>query len=46
VQSTLSQPGHPYGSGVRTSWFAPGRGLVKLVFKHGDHSVSTVVLIK
>jgi hypothetical protein len=46
VQSTLVQRGHPYGSGVRTSWFAPGRGLVKLVFKHDDHSVSTVVLTK
>jgi hypothetical protein len=44
VISDLTQKGHPYGSGVRTSWFAPGRGLVKLVFKHGDHSVSTVVL--
>jgi hypothetical protein len=46
VRSTLSAPGHPYGSGVRTSWFAPGRGLVKLVFKHRDNSVSTVVLMK
>jgi hypothetical protein len=45
VRSTLSQPGYPYGSGTRTSWFAPGRGLVKLVFDHGDHSVSTVVLL-
>jgi hypothetical protein len=46
VRSTLSQPGFPYGSGTRTSWFAPGKGLVKLVFAHGDHSVSTVVLLK
>jgi hypothetical protein len=46
IRSTLKQPGHPYGSGVRTSWFAPGRGLVKLVFQHADHSVSTVVLLK
>ena len=46
VRSTLTQPGFPYGSGTRTSWFAPGKGLVKLVFAHGDHSVSTVVLVK
>ncbi len=46
VRSTLVQPGFPYGSGTRTSWFAPGKGLVKLVFAHGDHSVSTVVLVK
>jgi hypothetical protein len=45
IRSDLSQHGHPYGSGVRTCWFAAGRGLVKLVFKHADHSVSTVVLI-
>jgi hypothetical protein len=45
VRSTLKQPGFPYGSGTRTSWFAPGKGLVKLVFKHGDGSVSTVVLM-
>jgi hypothetical protein len=46
VTSTLSQPGFPFGSGTRTSWFAPGKGLVKLVFHHGDGSVSTVQLIK
>jgi hypothetical protein len=46
VRTTLSQPGFPYGSGTRTSWFAPGTGLVKLVFDHGDHSVSTVELLK
>ena len=46
VTSTLTQPGFPFGSGTRTSWFAPGRGLVKLVFRHGDGSVSTVVLLK
>jgi hypothetical protein len=44
VQSTLKQPGFPFGSGTRTCWFAPGKGLVKLVFRHGDGSVSTVVL--
>ncbi len=42
VRSTLKQSGHPFGSGTRTSWFAPGYGLVKLVFRHGDGSVSTV----
>ena len=46
VRSTLKQPGFPYGSGTRTCWFAPGKGLVKLVFDHGDGSVSTVVLVK
>jgi hypothetical protein len=46
VKTTLSQPGFPFGSGTRTSWFAPDRGLVKLVFRHGDGSVSDVVLIK
>lgn len=45
VQSTLSQPGFPFGSGTRTSWFAPGRGLVKLTFRHGDGSLSVVVLL-
>jgi hypothetical protein len=44
VASTLKQPGFPFGSGTRTSWFAPGKGLVKLVFRHGDGSVSTVEL--
>jgi hypothetical protein len=46
IRSRLVQAGYPYGSGARTSWFAPGKGLVKLVFDHGDQSVSTVVLIK
>jgi hypothetical protein len=46
VRSVLRQPGHRYGSGVRLMWFSPTRGLVKLVFRHGDGSVSTVVLIK
>jgi hypothetical protein len=45
VRSTLRQPGFPYGSGTRTCWFAPGKGLVKLVFDHDDGSVSTVVLL-
>jgi hypothetical protein len=45
VTSTLTQPGFKFGSGTRTMWFAPDKGLVKLVFKHGDGSVSTVELI-
>ena len=45
VRSTLKQPGFPFGSGTRTMWFAPGVGLVKLVFHHGDGSVSTVTRI-
>ena len=44
--STLTQTGFPFGSGTRTGWFAPGRGLVKLVFQHGDGSVSDVELLK
>jgi hypothetical protein len=46
VASTLKQPGFPFGSGTRTCWFAPNKGLVKLVFRHGDGSVSTVELIR
>jgi hypothetical protein len=46
VQTTLKQAGFPFGSGTRTSWFAAGKGLVKLVFRHADGSVSTVELIK
>src|SRR5262249_34046206 len=46
VSSTIKQAGFPFGSGTRISWFAPGRGLVKLVFRHGDGSVSQVELLK
>jgi hypothetical protein len=46
VRTTLSQKGFPYGSGTRTCWFAPNKGLVKLVFKHADGSVSTVQLLR
>lgn len=46
VQTHMRQAGFPFGSGTRTSWFAPGRGLVKLVFRHGDGSTSVVVLTK
>jgi len=42
IRTTLKQPGFPWGSGERTSWFAPGKGLVKLVFRHADGSVSEV----
>jgi hypothetical protein len=46
VASTLKQAGFPFGSGTRTMWFAPGKGLVKLVFRHADGSVSLVELLK
>jgi hypothetical protein len=46
VKTTLVQPGFKFGSGTRTCWFAPGKGLVKLVFQHADKSTSQVVLIK
>jgi hypothetical protein len=46
VRSTLAQKGFPFGSGTRTSYFAPERGLVKLTFAHGDGSVSTVELLR
>jgi hypothetical protein len=46
VRSVLKQPGFPFGSGTRTSYFVDGKGLVKLVFSHGDGSTSTVELIK
>lgn len=42
VRTTLLQRGHRFGSGRRTSYFAAGRGLVKLTFRHRDGSVSTV----
>ena len=45
VRSTLAQAGFTYGSGTRTSWFAPNKGLVKLVFRHADGSTSTVELL-
>lgn len=46
LRSVLTQRGHPFGSGVRTMWLAPNRGLVKLVFHHRDGSTSVVQLIK
>ena len=45
LRSTLTQPGFPFGSGTRTSYFAPGKGLVKLVFRHGD-GTSEVQLLR
>jgi hypothetical protein len=45
VRTTLRQAGFPFGSGTRTSWFAAGKGLVKLVFAHGDRSLSTIELL-
>ncbi len=44
LTSTLKQPGFPFGSGTHTMWFGPGKGLVKLVFRHDDGSVSVVEL--
>ena len=46
VRTVMKQAGFPFGSGTRTCWFAPDRGLVKLVFRHGDGSVSTVQLVQ
>jgi hypothetical protein len=46
VRSVLTQQGSRFGSGVRTCWFAAGRGLVQLVFQHRDGSVSVVQLMK
>jgi hypothetical protein len=46
VRSVLTQRGYPFGSGVRTMWFAPGRGLVKLLFRHRDGSTSLVQLLR
>jgi hypothetical protein len=42
VESVLRQKGFRFGSGRRETWFAPGKGLVKLVFHHRDGSTSTV----
>jgi hypothetical protein len=42
IESRLRQKGYPFGSGRRTMYFAPNQGLVKLVFRHRDGSVSTV----
>jgi hypothetical protein len=42
IESRLSQEGYRFGSGRRTMYFAPNLGLVKLIFRHRDGSVSTV----
>lgn len=41
VRTRMLQAGFPFGSGTRTSWFGAGQGLVRLVFRHADGSVST-----
>jgi hypothetical protein len=46
VRSTLDQQGFRFGSGVRTSYFAANKGLVKLVFAHRDGSTSVVQLLR
>jgi hypothetical protein len=46
IRTTLSQSGSSFGSGTRTSYFAAGKGLVKLVFRHKDGSVSTVERVR
>jgi hypothetical protein len=46
LTSTLTQKGSRFGSGTRTMWLAPGRGLVKLVFRHRDGSVDLVQLVR
>lgn len=45
IRSRLVQKGFRFGSGTRTAYFVAGRGLVKLVFAHGDGSISTVELL-
>jgi hypothetical protein len=42
VRSRLRQRGHSFGSGTRITYFAAGKGLVKLRFRHRDGSVSVV----
>ena len=37
--SSLTQAGFPYGSGTRTMWFAPDKGLVKLVFRRDNQAL-------
>jgi hypothetical protein len=46
VRSRLVQHGYRFGSGVRTSYFAAGRGLVKLSFRHRDGSRSIVQRVR
>jgi hypothetical protein len=46
VRSTLKHQSCAFGSRTRTAYFAAGKGLVKLVFRHGDGSTSVVELIR
>jgi hypothetical protein len=46
VTTRLKQRGFPFGSGKRTMYFAPNRGLVKLIFRHSDGSVSKVERVR
>lgn len=46
VRATLNQAGFAFGSGTRTTYFVGGKGVVKLVFRHRYHSISTVELLK
>jgi hypothetical protein len=46
VRTVLTQRGFRFGSGVRTCWFAAGRGLVKMVFQHRDGSTSVIQLLR
>ena len=46
VVAMLTENEFLYGSCTREAWFAPGKGLVKLVWKHADGSVSKVELLK
>ena len=42
IRTKMTRKGSRFGSGTRTSYFASEKGLVKLVFRHRDGSVSTV----
>ena len=47
MRSKVRQQGYAaFGGGTRTSSFAAGKGLVKLVFHQRDGSVSTVERIR
>jgi hypothetical protein len=46
IESRLSRKGSRFGSGRRISYFASQKGLVKLVFRHRDGSVSKVERVR
>jgi hypothetical protein len=46
VRSTLKQEGFAFGSGCDCRTSRPGKGLVKLVFRHGDGRTSVVELVR